>query len=121
MTKAKIVVDAGGKFYGVEIMCKGCGYHHMVQTSDWCPPDMERSEHRWTAQWTFNGDFDKPVFGPSLLVTSNRWDKATEQKVPTRCHTFVGCHGAEPGQIIYLNDCTHALAGQVVDLPEIDE
>jgi hypothetical protein len=31
------------------------------------------------------------------------------------CHTFV-----TDGQIQYLGDCTHALAGQTVDLQEMD-
>ncbi|MCL4695464.1 MAG: hypothetical protein KJ023_00155 [Burkholderiaceae bacterium] len=32
------------------------------------------------------------------------------------CHSFVGCNGAQPGQIVFLSDCTHALAGQVREL-----
>ena len=34
------------------------------------------------------------------------------------CHSYVGINGAKPGQIIYLNDSQHYLAGKVVDLPE---
>jgi len=89
-------------------------------------------------RWTWNGSFDKPTFGPSLLV---RWRMfsaeaqaetaafkmqhgrlPTDQEVVPRweekvCHSFIGCNGAQPGQIIFLGDCTHALAGQVVDIP----
>ena len=60
--------------------------------------------HVCDKRWTFNGDMDKPTFTPSLL---NRTDK-------TRCHLFV-----TDGKIRFLNDCTHQLAGQTVDLPEV--
>ena len=33
-----------------------------------------------------------------------------------RCHSFV-----TDGRIQFLSDCTHALAGQTVDLPDIKE
>lgn len=82
-------------------------------------------------RWTFNGDYDKPVFSPSLLVqwptyeppvnagNSERWKREpwvqTERK--HICHSFIGCNGARPGQIVFLSDCTHALAGQTVDIP----
>jgi hypothetical protein len=35
------------------------------------------------------------------------------------CHSFIGINGAKPGEIIFLSDCTHALAGQVRPLPEL--
>lgn len=45
----------------------------------------------------------------------------TFEAADTRCHTFVGCNGAQPGQIIYLGDCSHALAGQVRPLAEMPQ
>ncbi len=49
--------------------------------------------------WTFNGDFDRPTFSPSLLY-------------PDRiCHLFL-----TDGKIRFLGDCTHKLAGQVVEM-----
>ncbi|MNJ76318.1 hypothetical protein D3C77_735750 [compost metagenome] len=42
-----------------------------------------------------------------MLVRWNEWEEA---KV---CHSFV-----TDGRSQYLTDCTHALAGQTVDLPE---
>lgn len=87
-------------------------------------------------RWTWNGSYDKPVFSPSLIV---RWDTLSEASrarnnahraahgvnlssaelpydVHHICHSFIGCNGAAPGQIIFLHDCTHAMAGKVVDL-----
>jgi len=46
---------------------------------------------------------DKPSFQPSIL-----W-----QWGDVRCHSYV-----TDGRIQFLNDCTHDLAGQTVDLPE---
>lgn len=72
---------------------------------------FQGSQHSW--EW--NGDVVKPVFSPSILA---RWpqtqaDGSVKNEV---CHSFVGCNGAQPGQIIFLGDSTHALAGKVVDL-----
>ena len=55
--------------------------------------------------WNFNGDYDKPTFSPSVLVTwgDNR-----------RCHSFI-----RDGEIQYLADCTHELVGQTVGM--VDE
>lgn len=54
--------------------------------------------------WTFNGDFEKPTFEPSILVT------AGDQ---LRCHSFV-----TDGNIKFLDDCNHALAGETREIPE---
>lgn len=90
-------------------------------------------------RWTWNGDYVKPTFQPSLLVQWDSYkpeararDDAYRQQhgeYPNRsgrdpadwfhnvCHSFIGCNGAAPGQIVFLSDCTHALAGQTVDIP----
>ncbi len=58
--------------------------------------------------WEFNGDYDRPTFQPSVLVT---WGPP-ENRAKHVCHSFV-----TEGQIQFLGDCTHALAGQTVPLP----
>jgi hypothetical protein len=58
--------------------------------------------------WAFNEDMNRPTISPSLLV---RW---TEFDVPKVCHSFIN-----DGRIQFLSDCTHALANQTVDLPDI--
>ena len=130
MSKAKIVRDSEGRFYGLKIMCPGCRYAgpngsdggpqpHILPVN-WLPPgETEMSPHiSWKDRWSFNGDFEKPVFGPSL----NTWWGGEGTGIPLhRCHSFIGCNGAQPGQITFLGDCTHALANQTVDLPEVGE
>lgn len=112
---------------GLIYYCQGCQSHHSITTQG-------------AGAWGWNGDVDKPVFTPSVLVTGKdftekgdadyaAWHAAgfpDRNGVPfeskdIRCHTFVGCNGAQPGEVIFLSDCTHALAGQVLpfaDLPE---
>lgn len=113
---------AGG---GLTFWCQGCKKAHTV----WVGAGVGE-------RWTWNGDVEKPVFGPSVLVTYDSLSEAgqqrcrdfhaqhgrypTVQEVPwdvhNRCHTFVGCNGAQPGEIIFLGDCTHELAGQTLPL-----
>jgi hypothetical protein len=74
--------------------------------------------------WTFNGDYDRPTFSPSILVTgaktvhdengewTGEWERdAAGKTIPSVCHSFV-----RDGKIQFLSDCTHSLAGQTVDL-----
>lgn len=85
---------AGGKTL-VHFRCPGCDDFHTIRVGT----------------WTFNGDLERPTFSPSVLV---RYDVSPpNQHLSIVCHSFV-----TDGQIQFLGDCTHALAGQTVDLPE---
>ena len=77
--------------------CPGCGHAHGVYPKSTGNPSGGPS-------WEWNGSMDKPTFSPSILV-----------KGEYRCHSFV-----KEGQIRFLSDCTHDLAGQTVELPELD-
>lgn len=59
--------------------------------------------------WGFNGNVDAPTFTPSVLVR-HPWGPEQIQVV---CHSFV-----VDGKIQFLGDCTHALKGKHVDLPD---
>jgi Family of unknown function (DUF6527) len=52
--------------------------------------------------WQWDGNLEAPTFTPSLLV-----GKDTDRV----CHSFI-----TNGQWVFLPDCTHALAGQTVDM-----
>lgn len=97
--------------------CPGCGSAHMLRVSD----DPGRG-------WSFNDDPERPTFSPSVLVQSGHYapghtgdcwcDYEARRGEPApfacvRCHLYV-----THGQLIYLHDSTHALAGQTVDLPD---
>lgn len=121
MARAKLVTDGEGRFYGVRFNCPGCALDRglapgdfggaVVLPTDWTPPGYERSPHMSTAVWGFSGDLDRPTFTPSVLTTSNHGPERRE----LRCHSFVA-----GGRIQFLSDCTHSLADQTVDLPEIE-
>lgn len=96
--------------------CPGCECCHGV----WVAASNPLTEGKW--EW--NGSMDQPTFTPSILVRGtvpitddeHRRIMAGEQiePKPLVCHSFV-----RNGQIQFLSDCTHHLAGQTVELPEI--
>jgi hypothetical protein len=83
-------------------MDKGVFYFH-------CPGC--KMLHGLDSRWTFNGDVNKPTFSPSLLVRYP-WGPSQEEK---RCHSFI-----TDGFIRFLNDCTHELKGQTVEIPDFN-
>lgn len=102
----------GGHFL---FWCPGCEDVHVVGTT-----------------WGFNGDFNRPTATPSLLVTSGHFSpgrapgracwctyNAEHPDDPApfkcqRCHTYIA-----NGEIQFLADCTHALAGHTVPIPPL--
>lgn len=96
--------------------CPGCGHQHVyyVNSEYWTQTTGKQG-------WTFNNDFDKPSFTPSLL---NRWGKyvdpdfVEDPDFPNSsgiCHLFV-----TNGMIEYCGDCTHELAGKTIELPDVE-
>lgn len=51
--------------------------------------------------------------GPRWVVTYNGPDAGVDGAPPAVCHSFITA-----GRIMFLDDCTHALAGKTVDLPD---
>jgi len=87
----------------------------------WCPgcDDNHQVIIEGDKAWGFNGDYDKPTFTPSYLT----WVEPNPHANPRykkgkylhgfRCHSFI-----TDGNIQFLDDCTHKLKGQTVELPE---
>lgn len=101
----------------VAFYCPGCKSYHEVNINGTNHP-----------VWTFNGDYNKPTFSPSILVRSGHYtgreDKTNcwctyakehpDEDIPFKCgicHSFI-----TDGKIQFLGDCTHELAGQTVEL-----
>lgn len=82
--------------------CPGCDMRHGL-------PIRPTSQAK-AGPWSWNGSLDRPTLTPSVLV---RWDHG-EQREERRCHSFV-----RDGRVEFLSDCTHALAGQTVDMAEL--
>ena len=117
MSRARIVLNDEGEFQGVAIRCPGCKWSdgspmdHYLNVK--CPPKLKESTYNaGRPHWEWNGSLDKPTFSPSFLEWCNKKDGT----VISRCHSFI-----RDGRIEFLNDCTHELKGQTVDLPEIPD
>lgn len=82
----------------ISFKCPGCKSKHTILTH------YDRGSG---PTWTWNGSKDKPTFSPSVLVTAV--DPEDGDKYV--CHSFVN-----GGEIRFLNDCTHELAGKTVNL-----
>lgn len=108
--------DIKGNHIGYQFNCPACHEEHAVGKS-----------------WQFNGDYDKPTFQPSVLVTGRRFTPSGQadydawyasgcpprsegqfDSAPTVCHSWI-----TDGQIEFLADCTHAFAGKKVSLPDL--
>lgn len=59
--------------------------------------------HGIDSRWTFNGDVRRPTITPSILAIGEK-----------RCHIYV-----TNGEIRYLADSEHALAGQTVRMTRL--
>lgn len=81
--------------------CPGCDEAHLPRVGG-------------VGSWTWNGRLDLPTLQPSVLVTSHVDKDDWTKKKEGRCHSHV-----TDGRIQFLTDCTHAMAGQTVDLPEL--
>jgi|ERR1035437_2051273 hypothetical protein len=99
----------------------------------WCPGCKESHQVMYGAgngpRWNWNGNVDKPTFTPSILVRTGHYcqrpgvdscwctwnaenpDDLVDFKCML-CHSYI-----TDGNIQFLNDCTHELAGQTVPLP----
>ena len=100
-------------------LCPGCSMMHQIAVGSGPGP-----------RWSWNGDAERPTFSPSILVRYDHWvppadtlemsakiraGEVTQTQVHDVCHSFV-----TDGRIQFLGDCTHALAGQTVDIPDWD-
>jgi hypothetical protein len=104
----------------VSFQCPGCGDHHTVPVSVGAGRD-----------WTWDGKVDRPTLTPSILVKSGHHGSSYVKGDPCWCtfnaenpgqssFTCYLCHShVTDGKIAFLTDCTHALAGQTVDLPVV--
>lgn len=84
--------------------CPGCARPHRVNVGDGPGP-----------RWGWNGNAERPTFTPSVLVRYDGADAGRDGAPPAVCHSFV-----TDGNIQFLADCTHALAGQTMPLGSWD-
>ncbi|MBV8885775.1 MAG: hypothetical protein JO235_17515 [Chroococcidiopsidaceae cyanobacterium CP_BM_RX_35] len=94
-------IEENGVVVGYRFYCPGCSENHAL----YIRPNKALSG----ATWDFNGDIEKPAFYPSLLTII---EQSKRFKV---CHLYV-----RDGKLQFLTDCTHSLAGQLVEIPDQD-
>lgn len=97
----------------VSFKCPGCGDEHRVPVQS------------AATSWSWNGSVDRPTLFPSLMVRAGHFAPHWKQgdacwcgkDYPFQCYQ---CHSfIRDGKIEFLADCSHKLAGQMVDLPEV--
>lgn len=93
--------------------CPGCDGPHGIYIGEGAGP-----------RWGWDGNVERPTFSPSILARGvvhlsddahaawMRGEAPLPEPVPLVCHSFV-----VDGQIQFLSDCTHDLAGQIVPIP----
>lgn len=101
----------------------------------WCPGCSDT--HSFTCgvsgapSWQYDGNADRPTIAPSLLTRCGHY--AGRHQAGDECWcTYEARYGKKPpfacyschlflrdGRLEFLGDCTHALAGQTVDLPDM--
>jgi hypothetical protein len=99
--------------------CPGCDQAHQIAVRR----DVANMEG---PAWFWDGNPDAPTFSPSILVRTGHFtDKHQKDQCwcncddpdpgfrCSQCHSYV-----TQGRILFLADCSHALAGQTVDLPD---
>ena len=94
--KLKPVVDDAGHLRGYAFFCPGCDGAHIFYTTG-------------KLTWSFDGNQELPTFSPSLLNTCPNHADPKQH----RCHLNLTA-----GKVQYHGDCSHTLAGKVIDLLE---
>ena len=67
-------------------------------------PVITKGTREGTGCWTWNGCTDKPTLRPSVLTQSHEF----------RCHSWI-----TDGNVNYLSDCSHEMAGASEELEEM--
>lgn len=109
MAKVKRMNSMDGELYGYQFKCPGCAWGgHLLPVGE--------GDGQPRPRWTFNGDLESPTFDPSILGKHEEWQGDLVPPKVHVCHSFV-----RNGMIQFLDDCTHALAGKTVPLPDITD
>jgi hypothetical protein len=108
-SKLRNSADSTGR-KGLTYWCQGCESLHQIWYEGGVPG----------RNWGWDGNVDAPTFTPSVLVTYPANPDADEDfkewRTERRCHTFI-----TNGQVQFLGDCTQALAGQTLPLPDLPD
>lgn len=100
----------------IQFYCPGCKDLHDVPIVDY----SRTVDGVFTKvdYWTWNGSLEKPTLTPSLLRKTGPFPEGLGPSNMNKdrkliCHSFI-----KDGNIQFLSDCTHELAGQTVALTD---
>ena len=98
--------DGDGPLAHLCALCPACGFEHSFSV------DLVGHGKHSNDVWSFNGDYEKPTFHPSMGANIRNQDEHHP-----RCHSWL-----RDGVWQFLGDSTHAMAGQHVPMipPEPD-
>lgn len=108
-------INADGHIYqAIVVWCPGCEYPakddgHPVGGLYMLPVGGDVDGR---PEWDFDGNLDRPTLSPSILTHTNRPDRPE----PFVCHSFL-----RAGEWQFLEDSTHALAGQTVPMSPLPD
>ena len=106
MAKVKLFDEQHGTY---KFKCPA-GHWHYINT---------KVPNHLNAQWNFNFNLEKPTFTPSVNERTGYYVDpvmyANEKNNSYHCHFII-----TDGKIHFCSDCSHGLAGQTFDLPEMD-
>jgi hypothetical protein len=85
----------GDNAFHYHFLCPGCNTEHTVNDT-----------------WEFNQDIKNPTFYPSIAVSGCSFNEKGET-ITVICHSYI-----KNGQIEFLPECNHSLAGQTAELIE---
>lgn len=108
---AKVVKSYG--FFEFEFYCPGCNQNHGFRTIALPEPAglTDRDKKWFSAKWTWNENFEAPTIAPSIHVKGTL---PTGEEISV-CHSFV-----RDGKILFLADCRHAMANQIIPLADVE-
>jgi hypothetical protein len=118
------VDDHGKRYDSLAFVCPGCALERDEGIKDddgKVIPFRESGLHMLPVNtdqtkpaWTFDGNEEAPTVSPSILTHHEQSD--TDPRPTYVCHSFLNA-----GVFQFLGDCTHALAGQFVPMPDLPD
>lgn len=111
MLSAKLRSVANNGHAGLSFYCPGCRDYHVIAIG---------GPNHLGSQWSWDGNADAPTFSPSINVVIDvpAEGGGAYPRLTIKLRREVRLSFVRAGRIEFLADCTHALAGQTVDLPD---
>lgn len=107
----RTVNDHGVRYLALMFVCPGCAEERTLENGVIYRPTglhvLPVNSPQTKPSWDWDRNIEKPTLSPSILT-----GKGTENI----CHSFL-----RKGVFQFLNDSTHSLAGQFVEMPDLPD